>query len=168
MCYTFDCLKPPRFYHWQPASGMSDIYHLELSTHPPAPTRVRTKKKKKKKTTDHRVFFLSNSHIDRSVWKVFFFSFYFINFFISLHQQRLKQICFKVAGKAVELPAWAVLHEREFPAVVDARRPCQLFVYIERCSRQYECAWGRGSYSSLPMNHCHKDCQLNRGTWRKA
>lgn len=41
MCYAFDCLKPPKFYHWQPASGMSGIYHLELSTHPPAPTRVR-------------------------------------------------------------------------------------------------------------------------------
>lgn len=84
-----------------------------------------------------------------------------------LRQESLKQICLKVAGKAVKLPAWAVLREWEFPVAVDARRPCQLFVYIETCSRQYECAWGRGSYSSLPMNHCHKDCNLTEENGEK-
>lgn len=153
---------------------MSGIYHLELSTHPPAPTRVRKNEnkiiiiKKPKQTIGYSIFFFSffksNSciHIDRSVGEVIF------SLSLSLRQESLKQICLKVAGKAVKLPAWAVLREWEFPAAVDARRPCQLFVYIERCSRQYECAWGRGSYSSLPMNHCHKDCQLNRGKWRNA
>lgn len=168
--YTFDCLKPLKFYRWQPASGMSGIYHLELSTHPPALARLRKNenkitKKEKQQTTGYSImffFFFRNSCIRH--WQVRGGS----HLFFALRQGRLKQICFKVAGKAVKLPAWAVLREQEFPAVAGARRPCQLFVYIERCSRQYECAWGGGSYSSLPMNHCHENCQLNRGKRREA